>query len=164
MRATMPQSLYRLTAGLLVTILLAGCAGYSVRDEATGREGYVVYEPWPYVLMSEVKDGYKFEVVYLPNRSRPFRVRSWAGFGKADFEFTFEQGWKFTGLKDKSENTAVLEAMSGLLTPLITAKALAPGEPKVEQPKVFLYRLDFDNCGRVCGLTPVTASPPAPPS
>jgi len=150
----------RLSFLIMGGLLLAACAGYSIRDEQSGKQGYVVYEPWPHILRSATTSnagrltGYKFQVVYLPNRARPYRVRSWSGLGKADFQFNFQDGWMLTGLHDKGDNTGVLEALSALV-PTLPGLENAGGVPQVEP---VLYRMEFDSCGRVSGLTPILTS------
>ena len=147
----------------LCALLLASCAGYCIQDEATGRKGYVVYEPWPHVVQTATAykngslGGYRFEVVYLPNRARPYRITSWSGLGKADFEFDFEHGWMLRGIHDKGDNTALLEALTGILPETPSLEAAPDGG----LPPPVLYRLEFDDEGQVCGLTPVAFTPAA---
>lgn len=141
----------------LCALLLGSCAGYCIEDEARGTQGYVVYEPWPYVVQTATAykngslGGYRFEVVYLPNRARPYRITSWSGFGKADFEFDFENGWMLRGVHDRGDNTGLVEALAGLL-PEAPALEVAPDGGL---PPPVLYRVEFDAGGHVSGLAPV---------
>ena len=103
-------------AGLLVT----ACAGYSITGP-DGQDGYVVYEPEPYVLVKPVYagtgvvTGYSAEITWLPNRSHPYRVRAWGGLGKGNFTFTYKDGWMLTDLTADIDNTQILTAIVDLL-------------------------------------------------
>jgi hypothetical protein len=150
-----------------VVVLLSGCAGYRVQAGGTG-PGYDVYTPEPYLKgePATFENGgskvasYKFEVVWLPNYSKRYRVHSWAGLGKADFSFTFTDGWRLTALADKSDNSNILSDVIGLVKDLLPAvgitKQTAPEALKLEP---LLYRMDFDAEGRVTCLVPVKISP-----
>jgi hypothetical protein len=162
--------------GACVLGMLAGCAGYSITENGTGT-GYDVYQPEPYLLRQPITassgtiTGYQFNLIWLPNYSKRYRVRSWAGMGAADFQFTFTDGWKLTGLQDKSNNTEVLKQLVGLAEHLIPANPLQLGEKRgnvagggergidkdVEESKrPVLYKIELqDGCGpkliAVCG-------------
>lgn len=153
----------RITIGLLTATLFAACAGYSIERNGTG-DGYDVYAPYPYLAGStSVKDGatsVTYSIVYLPDMSRRYRVRSWAGLGKADFTFTFADGWKLTGVTDKSDNTSVAESITKLvsLAQGLIPKGLGGAADAAAGAGPVLYRIEFDDCGKVCGLTKVDAS------
>lgn len=157
----------------VVAALLAGCAGYSITGP-DGRDGYTVYEPYPYLLVTPTRvEGaahvgdpklvtWTAEIIYLPDRSRPYRIKTWAGFGKADFTFTFEHGWMLKGIQDKSSNEAVLKALTDLMpspTDLLERNATGAGTATDFRPR--LYRLEFDARGRVCGMVEVKDAPHA---
>jgi hypothetical protein len=159
---------------LVVGTLAAGCAGYRVQRDGQG-EGYDVYAPEPYLAgrLLPAKAGepaaYHFEVIWLPDRTRRYRVSSWSGLGKADFQFTFADGWKLTQLNDKSDNTEVLKQIVGLARHLLPEDALfarpetlLPPEPGPPAP--LLWRFVYDACGRVLALepVPVTSGRPGP--
>ena len=146
--------------------LLTSCAGYCISDIETGQKGYIVYEPEPYILRTpDVNDkgrleGWNFETVYFPNRKRGYRVTTWAGFGKADFTFEFENGWMLKGIQDKSDNTAVLSAISDLIpkpTDLLGAGVEGDVTPAMKPDwfKPQLYRFEYDECGRIAGVSEV---------
>ena len=143
---------------LLVTILVGGCAGYCIQDVKTGVDGYVIYEPWPYVQVSytfnegEVS-GATMAVIYLPNRAKGYRVKSWSGFGKADFKFDFKDGWMLTGLHDKSDNTEVLKTLASFIP---KPDALRGDIDAAMEPH--LYKVEFGCDGGVSGLTQVPVS------
>jgi len=145
-------------------MLLAGCAGYCITDEATGKEGYVCYQPYPYLLTTPKVSGEKVvawegSIIYLPNYTRPMRVRAWSGLGKANFKFTFKDGWMLTNIEADMDNTKILEAMVGLIPEM---PKLAESTGSV-QDEARLYRIDFDSRGRACGVTQVSLTQLSPP-
>ncbi len=183
-------------AALVAFGLLAGaCSGYRIERDGRG-VGYDVYEPEPYLLgKPQMVDAggtgralvVSYEIVWLPNYGKRYRVHSWAGLGKADFTFTFENGWKLTSLTNRSDNSEVLsqivEFAQHLLPPNpfgIDATQRKAGEPLVAAPTPILYKIEFDANGSVACLrpvgigpdtcpcpvaaTPLSPAPPAPPS
>jgi len=143
--------------------LIGGCAGYKVEENGTGC-GYDVYAPEPYLLGTPSVNTtttpptllHTFSIVWLPNYSKRYRVSSWAGLGKADFTFKFTDGWQLVSVEDKSSNTNIMEALTGLAKQLLPTDpwksgegALAgQGEMKDSSPPPILYRIDFDADGR----------------
>jgi hypothetical protein len=104
---------------LLSSLLIAsGCAHYDIdaigsAGYQSGHEGYVCYEPDPYLAVLPMidKDGkptdqMNIQLVWLPNYDRAYRVTSTAGLSKADFAFTFQNGWMLTAVNDKADNSA----------------------------------------------------------
>jgi hypothetical protein len=151
---------------------LAGCAGYSIQENGRG-PGYDVYQPEPYLLREPILSdsnksitGFRFELVWLPNYSKAYRVHSWAGLGKADFEFNFEEGWKLTKVTNKADNTAITSQFVEALKHLIPAGAIglsaAPERGGATVPyridlvrssaTPVLYKIEFDACGNPTGL------------
>jgi hypothetical protein len=65
----------------------SGSAGYSIKS-TDGKDCYRVYRPQPYLQVF----GDTAKVIYLPDNSKAYEIRSWSGLGKADFEFTIEDG------------------------------------------------------------------------
>ena len=171
---------------IVVGALLSGCAGYSVQRDGQGK-GYDVYSPDPYLLRTPITHstsgeitGFKFEIVWLPNYQRRYRVNSWAGLGKADFTFNYENGWKLTQTVDKSDNSKILDSLLDLTKHLIPANPFAIGVDAAGQRSVVkvtgdaadaglknasmvpvLYRIEFDEVAGCCvGLKPVGQFPP----
>lgn len=144
-----------------------GCAGYSIEENGAG-PGYDVYAPEPYLLRQPAfgggaVTGFRFELVWLPNASKRYRVNSWSGLGRADFAFSFEDGWKLVSIEDRGDNTAALGQLVELAKhaiPAASARDLA-SEPGAEGPDVaavpVLYRIEFED-GRVAALRQVPIS------
>jgi hypothetical protein len=157
---------------LLGALLFAvGCAGYRITGPG-GEDGYVVYEPEPYVLVKPVFAadatfrGWEATIEYLPNRSRPYRVRAWGGLGKGDFKFTYEKGWMLTSTQAAMDNTEVLKSIASFLPkPEDYLAMLRDGngdEPPAREPRLDLprlFRIEWDCQGRVTGLTEVPVTP-----
>lgn len=117
---------------------LAGCSGVDIRpispafeERAHGGEpsasGYVVYGPMVVVEIAvrevcvaktdkgacteqEVRCAAGAPFV-LPDLDKPFLVDVRNGFGKAGVDLTIADGWRLAGLKDNSDNTAILGAI-----------------------------------------------------
>jgi hypothetical protein len=144
---------------VLCAVLLAttSCAGYSVQQDGMG-PGYDVYRPEPYLqgtpTVLDAAGGkvvaYTFKVVWLPNYTKRYRVRSWAGLGAADFTFTFVDGWQLTSVTDKSDNTAVLTALTDLVKHVLPAgtvgKMAEPANGTSADLDPVLYKIEFDEC------------------
>ena len=145
---------------LVVGGLVGGCAGYKVEENGTGC-GYDVYAPEPYLLGTPTVTAttpptitHTFSIVWLPNYSKRYRVSSWAGLGKADFTFAFNDGWKLVSIEDKSDNTNIMTAITDLAKQLLPTDpwksegVRADGPLKDSSPAPMLYRIDFDADGR----------------
>lgn len=115
---------------------LCSCAGYSITPvkhdtawEAAG-EGYRIYEPKPYLRLAVTQTDkgpvYSADLTYLPNLARPYQVRTWAYFSKAEFQFAFEKGWMLTGVNSKLDTTEVPKAIVDLAKGIIAADASRP--------------------------------------
>ena len=113
---------------------ISGCAGLDIRpiskkqaDQVhnidNSMEGYIVYQPMVLVevinkeICTNQKDGDCIsvgnicgygQVIYLPDYSKPYLVDSSNGFGKAGVDIQIKDGWMLAGLKDTSDNTALL--------------------------------------------------------
>lgn len=169
----------RMALGLAMVVVCglgSGCAGYSIQQNGTG-PGYDVYTPEPYLLRKPVIaaatgaiTGFSFEVIWLPNYSKRYRVRSWTGFGSSEFTFEFQEGWKLTKVVDKADNTKVLEKLVELAKHIVPANPMglsAGPMPPVDSRRLdaasssaipILYKIEFDDCGNPTGLKPVCAT------
>jgi hypothetical protein len=140
--------------------LVSGCAGYSIQKDGGGT-GYDVYTPEPYLLRKPIIasatgaiSGYNFEVIWLPNYTKRYRVRSWTGFGASEFAFEFEEGWKLVKVTDKADNTRVLQSLVDLAKHVVPATPLglsvAPeagaAAAGVDSGQPVLYKIEFDEC------------------
>jgi hypothetical protein len=171
----------RIALASFIAMLFCGCAGYSIQENGQGA-GYDVFQPEPYLKGEPVvfEEGthrvvtYKFTVVWLPNYGKRYRVRSWSGLGKADFQFTFAEGWQLTAIHDQGDNSKVLDQITELAKHLLPAdpfaiargmKATDPVAPVTPVLKPVLYRIDFDADGRPACLKELQVMPlpcPAP--
>jgi hypothetical protein len=113
-------------------------------------------------------------VIWLPNYSERYRVRSKAGFlSKAGADFTIRDGWMLTGVTDQSDNTALLTAAQGVLSSALGSASSAakttkgpdgqappPGGKTTTTTTIQqdweLYKFLFDKDGNFYGLTQVT--------
>jgi hypothetical protein len=166
-------------AATLGLVLVAGCAGYRITPGGNG-SGYDVYRPAPYILVTPMtargQDGtvtttHEGSIVWLPDYSARYRVKSWNHFGKADFEFKFQDGWMLTSISDKSDNTEPAKTLISAAKDIALQAAKAgvkapPGAAPPETP--MLFKITYSSAGYVTGLMRVpdaTASmsePPAP--
>jgi hypothetical protein len=145
----------------LAAWLVGGCAWYDIQPvpadslnhwgKTNGRtEGYIFYQPELYfsaTLVTEStgrtnKQNITVTPVWLPNYQKPYRVTTHNFLAKADFAFTFDNGWKLTQIADKGDNSAVANALAGQLTTVLKA---AGGPVKLTGPapqttRVILYR------------------------
>jgi hypothetical protein len=167
----MTRALSCLAVVLLVVGLVGGCAGYKIEENGTGC-GYDVYAPEPYLLGTPTVVTtttpptltYTFAIQWLPNYSKRYRVSSWAGLGKADFTFAFTDGWKLVSIEDKSDNTKIMESLTGLAKQLLPTDPWKSGDAGVAGKGALteftadpiLYRIDFDADGRPACLKRVT--------
>ncbi|MCX6908273.1 MAG: hypothetical protein NTY01_09545, partial [Verrucomicrobia bacterium] len=109
-----------LVALALVTAFLSGgCASYDIQPIAASKlkewgedkgslpSGYIIYQPELYFSATITTEGTNKQTVtvaplYLPNYQKPYRVTTHNFLAKADFSFTFDNGWKLTQITDKS--------------------------------------------------------------
>ncbi len=134
--------------GLLILIgltMLSGCAGYSIALNGDG-PGYDVYKPEPYLLVKPATDKVDAEIVWLPNYSQRYRIKTWNFLGKADFEFNIDNGWKLTKISDKSDNTTIPSKLLDILQQATKAGTVAlTGQAQ-------LFRLVYNEKGEFIGL------------
>jgi hypothetical protein len=171
----------RLVAVLGIAVGVAGCAGYRITPHGRG-VGYDVYRPEPYVLLTrtttktnEGVETVKLEgsIVWLPNYAVRYRVKTWNHFGRADFQFAFDEGWKLTSLSDKSDNTEIAKTLISAAKDLALAAAKdGPGTKQAEVPpsELLLFRVVYDETGVVTGISrleprsnPEVTAPPSVP-
>jgi hypothetical protein len=141
-----------LILSLLPLAALCSCAGYSITPVspvskwADAGEGYRIYEPKPYlrVAVTQTDKGpvYSADLTYLPNLARPYQIRTWAHFSKAEFQFAIEKGWMLTGVNSKLDTTDVPKAIVDL------AKGIFPADVSNPRPYVaHFYEVKIDGEG-----------------
>ncbi|MEK6702330.1 MAG: hypothetical protein AABZ53_08710 [Planctomycetota bacterium] len=146
---------FAVITSMAVSASLSGCAGYSLTPLATdahdpSKEGYVFYAPAPF-LMGTLKSppaaagektapaSYDFKIVYLPDRSRPYRFTRYECLAKSDLKITFTDGWLFTGAESSTDSTQALTAIVDLAK--LAAGAALPGAAPAG---VLLWRIDVN--------------------
>ena len=157
---------YALSA--LVAASVAGCSGLDITpispeaDRAahagTPLQGYIVYAPMVVVevarkvVCNRAKADGQCEGTpaitcaagtpfTLPDPPKPFLVNSRSGFGKAGVDVTITNGWQLGGIKDTSDNTAIL----GLVEKLLPLKSMTAATAQAsEECKAGLYRVSYD--------------------
>jgi hypothetical protein len=154
--------------GLFVLSLAAGlaggCAWYEIQpvsaDSLNGwgktkglPAGYIFYQPELYfsaTIVTETtagtnKQNITVTPVWLPNYQKPYRLTTHNFLAKADFTFSFENGWKLTQIADKGDNSAVADALAGQLTTVLKTAGMAlKATPPGAQTRVILYRPTFN--------------------
>lgn len=136
----MPRSsMWKVLLASIFTAFMAGCAGLEVGSLSTeaaknahtqGNElnGYIVYHPMVVVEIGEkelcVERNDKGQckkikttcgvgdLKSLPDYSKPYLLAPKAGLGKIGIEVTIEEGWRLGGIKDESDNTALLGVLA----------------------------------------------------
>jgi hypothetical protein len=157
----------------MVCMIIAGCAGLEITpltyeqssklhiDQDTAfKNGYVVYEPMLVVEISDkeicvLKDGDKCkksrnvcsagEIKTLPDYSKPYLLTSKSGLGKAGVDLKIDDGWRLGGIKDESDNTALLGVLATAAG--IQTKALInDGTQETSRcPITGLHKLTYDS-------------------
>ena len=138
--------------------VVTGCAGYKLQPitpqqasdshkTAGAKEGYIFYEPAPYLmggLVAKGTDGkpdqYKFDLVYLPDYTRPYRFTRYEVLAKSNLKIAFENGWKFTGAESSTDSTAAFAALVDLAKSTVAALDRPAG---AEPDPIVLYRIDL---------------------
>ena len=144
----------------LVAWLTGGCAWYTIQpipaDALNGwgktkclPEGYIFYQPELYFSATIVtesagstnKQNITVTPIWLPNYQKPYRVTTHNILAKADFTFTFENGWKLTQIADKGDNSTVANSLAGQLTTVLKAAGLSVKlTGPTPETRVILYR------------------------
>lgn len=122
----------------LLLLMLSACAGVNIRPISTEQEkaahsgdssvqGYIVYAPLILFSVGETEVCTKplpkdqtcpadairrvcgvGSPIVIPDFSKPFAVDIQTGLGKAGADIQIADGWRLTGVKDSSDNTALL--------------------------------------------------------
>ena len=147
-----------------------GCAWYDVtpvnKSEVTNwgsgkKDGYIISQPELYFAATitettstnkEVKQDISVSPLYLPNPYKAYRVTTHNFLGKADFAFTFENGWKLTQLSDKSDNTTIANTLAGQLSTILKAAGVGLASGPTPKTRVFLYKPDYADDGTIKGF------------
>ena len=175
----------KITLLFLFLLMFAGCAGIDIKpitadraknahNTGTDDKGYIVYSP---VVIIEIKEEaicleqdangkcVKSKIVckaeklpyLLPDYSKPFLIRPRSGFGKTDVELNIAEGWRLDSVKDKSDNTAVLDNLIKAVKEVRDIKSRVTGVSDVSKsssktegcPKSGLYRLEYSKKGNL---------------
>lgn len=101
-------------------------------------KGFLYYPPKPYLLVEQTKEGEKFNIVSIPDTSRPHRVKQIPGFGTGELGFEMNSGMivKFNSKTD-SKTPEIITALAGIGTAkaaLDTAKAAMEAARKTIAP------------------------------
>jgi len=177
----------------LAALLAGGCAEYKIQPvppvsaadwgkSSRLTDGYIFYQPELYFSATipagttntatgaaAEKQAITVTPLYLPNYQKPYRVTTRNFLAKADFTFSFENGWKLTQISDKADNSTVANTLAGQLQTILSAAEgtgpfrfsptnAAPGTPSV---RVILFRPIFDENGYIKSFQPVGAIDPA---
>lgn len=148
---------------VFVSVMASGCAGVSINslthdqvknahaDKKDKLDGYVVYQPmvvFPVenrLVCVEQGDGECEateticaigDMKTVPDYSKPYLVKAKSGFGKAGIDIKIEDGWRLGGIKDESDNTAVLSALTAMVPALEGAANGLCADPG-------LYKIDY---------------------
>ena len=122
----------------LLLLMLSACAGVTITPISAQQEraahsggssisGYIVYAPIIVFNVGETEVCTKVlqkdeacpansikricavgNPMVLPDYSKPFSVEIQTGLGKAGADIQIADGWRLTGVKDNSDNTALL--------------------------------------------------------
>lgn len=155
----------------IFALSLTGCAGLDISSLSTeeasnahvsGKEikGYIVYQPMIVVEVGEreicIKHGNDGkcadtklvcgigEPKTMPDYSKPYRINSRSGLGKAGVDIKIEDGWRLGGIKDESDNTALLNVLATAAGIKPADKGSIDGSESVCQ-KPGLYRLIIEH-------------------
>jgi hypothetical protein len=139
-----------LVALFVFITLVAGCARLSVVRVAergdTTTEGIRYYRPYPYLMVSQAKEGegLEYKIIYLPDMGQEYAIQVRAGFGVVDFKPTLENGWNLIAVDAKvdSKTKEVMEAAAGLIEK--GAKVAAGGRSPDKQVQPGIYRFIID--------------------
>lgn len=127
--------------------IVSGCAGYTVRLDGTG-DGYDVYKPEPYLLLVAGPKGHTASVIWLPDYGTRYRVDTWNVLSKADFGFIMEDGWRLTRVSDKSDTTAIPDALVKAMEEARKSDVI----PLADEP-IQLFKFIYGPHGNVLGLS-----------
>lgn len=157
---------------LLAFVSVGGCANVDVqRVTAYDQHGIRYWRPAPYVAVGPVVASgtttCQASLVMLPDKSEEYAITMNTGlWGTASAKPTLQDGWNLTGL-DASADSKTAEVL-GSIASILTAGAKINSLGVARQSPSHtcaqgLYRVEFDQYGRVSGLTRVSAFgfPPA---
>ena len=159
----------------------SGCASVAVKKLPAGgddsMEGIRFYRPVPYLMVSEASSEPKqsntstssspgsspaptlqFTIVWMPDLSQEYAIRTNSGLVSIEFNPTLENGWNLTGLNAKvdSKTGELLTAVAGLV-PKATAAAPRPAAAgSTLKPGMYPFVFERDrskpNYGRIVGI------------
>jgi hypothetical protein len=158
-------------AGLLAT---SGCAWYNITPiqkadaakwgDKDSQDGYVIYQPELYFAATvssttatnadklTTNQAVTVSPIYLPNPSKAYRVTTHNFLAKADFEFTFQNGWQMTQVADKSDNSTVATALAGQMQTILAA-AGAAAKGFTPSTRVILFKPKYGDDGTITSFS-----------
>jgi len=127
---------------ILCCAMFSACATVEIKKitDSTYTDGLRFYRPEPYLLVTKDKDDkLQTAVIYLPNKTQEYALRTIMGIGAIEMNATLTDGWNLTviGAKIDSKVPETITAISGALSAARGAAATATLEPG-------LYRIAFD--------------------
>jgi hypothetical protein len=131
-----------------------GCARlefYKAGSEPAGK-GLHFYSPAPYLLVAPGEKGLTASIVYLPDTSKEYVVRSEPGLGSLEYSLELNEGWQLTKVGETQDPKVAesLTALTGLISALkpgVGAAAVTPPPATGPRFKPGLYRLTPDGAG-----------------
>lgn len=130
---------------ILCCAIFSACANVEIIGvtDSTYKDGLRFYRPEPYLLVTKDKDEkLQTSVIYLPNKTQEYALRTVLGIGAIEMNATLTDGWNLTviGAKIDSKVPETITALAGALT--------AAGGVGVARRTLTLdpglYRIDFD--------------------
>ncbi|MDE1460923.1 hypothetical protein [Spartinivicinus poritis] len=131
--------MFRMVSLIFIAFSVSGCAGLDIETLPTKvagnahklknvLKGYIVYHPMVVVEIGEkelcIAKNEKGQCIKvktvcgigepktLPDYSKPYLITPKSGFGKAGVDIKIEDGWRLGGIKDESDNTALLSVLA----------------------------------------------------
>lgn len=136
-----------------VSVSSFGCARFEMQSTTIASvndntyEGAVYYPPLPHLLVTDGEHGRSFQVVMLPDWSRPRTITWRSGIGSVSPSFTLTDGWMLSAVDGSVDSGAgaVIEAIGSVAGAALGRAGSLPAG---------LYRLDWNGSEWVIG-TPV---------
>ena len=162
----------KLITFIIITMIgLVGCAGVDITPitsndakqahETNSPNGYIVYEPVVLVEISKKEVCVKKDEAgkctsqetvcsvgapfVMPDYKKPYRVNPRSGFGKSGAEITIADGWRLGGVKDTSDNTAILDFVGKAIGIGTKSFIQMPAEKAVSCKDPGLYRVNIES-------------------
>lgn len=101
----------------IISTMIAGCASVDFNNSEGVDEGFLYYQPKPFLLIEKKDKDIVSKIISIPNTEKPRWIKQGEGWGSAEMSFEIDNGMvKSFNSKLDSKGAETLASVAGLAT------------------------------------------------